>query len=107
LKKGKIGSCCCEKHENSKSNNNFTRGAMSYLFRRKHGFLQNFWLQEKKKTNSFICCMFMQKKRCNSREESGLKYVKKPMMREHKSFKQRAKQRKNRKEKDYSREGRS
>jgi len=49
---------------------------MSYIFRRKHRFLQNSWLQEKKKTNSFICCMFMQKQRCNSREESGLENVK-------------------------------
>jgi len=68
----KIGSCCCEKCKNSRSNNKFTRGAMSYLFRRNHMFLQNFWLQEKKKTNSFICCMFMQnfwlqeKKKTNS-----------------------------------------
>jgi len=80
---------------------------MSYIFRRKHRFLKKNWLQEKKKTNSFIYCMFMQKKRCTSREESGLKNVKKPMIRDHKSFKEREKQRKNRKEKGYSREGRS
>jgi len=107
LKREKIGSCCCEKHKNSRSNNKFTREAMSYLFRRKHEFLKKNGLQEKNKTNSFICCMFMQKKRCNSREESGLKNVKKSMMREHKSFKKREKQRKNRKEEGYSKEGRS